>query len=417
VARSGLRAGTVGETSQVLRLLLRRWPILLVGIALGVGGGILASNLMPPSYSSSSYVLVVPVRNADGSNAINYAQAYARIATNQAVVAKALIDNGIAVEPGRIRQLVSVSASPDAPLIEITARDRQPERAARLANVVAQGLSSYSDARAQDTGYRVRQFTRALPPSRTSSPNRVLNTIVGVSIGLLLAGLLALNLPSRRSRRRWQEVLGAYGYPVVAKLPRFRALGSAPEEELGYAGVRSATTRLLERIQAGLGGQVSGVLVVTSPHGGDGKTTIARLLYGLLAEQGRKVLFADAARQRFLVAGRSEEFAASEQQLSEAGFARFVDGLRSDCDVLVVDAQPLTRPADLRELLPLAEAMLVVVGNRNPGYRLQEALPTIDEIAPPFVGIVLNQPGRKLISAKPGRREPPEEQYGPRVAS
>jgi capsular polysaccharide biosynthesis protein len=417
VARSGLRAGTVGETSQVLRLLLRRWPILLVGIALGVGGGILASNLMPPSYSSSSYVLVVPVRNADGSNAINYAQAYARIATNQAVVAKALIDNGIAVEPGRIRQLVSVSASPDAPLIEITARDRQPERAARLANVVAQGLSSYSDARAQDTGYRVRQFTRALPPSRTSSPNRVLNTIVGVSIGLLLAGLLALNLPSRRSRRRWQEVLGAYGYPVVAKLPRFRALGSAPEEELGYAGVRSATTRLLERIQAGLGGQVSGVLVVTSPHGGDGKTTISRLLYGLLAEQGRQVLFADAVRQRFLVAGRSEEYSASEQQLSEAGFARFVDGLRSDCDVLIVDAQPLTRPAELRELLPLAEAMLVVVGHRNPGYRLQEALPTIDEIAPPFVGIVLNQPGRKLISAKPGRREPPEEQYGPRVAS
>jgi capsular polysaccharide biosynthesis protein len=407
----------VGETSQVLRLLLRRWPILLVGIALGVGGGILASNLMPPSYSSSSYVLVVPVRNADGSNAINYAQAYARIATNQAVVAKALIDNGIAVEPGRIRQLVSASASPDAPLIEITARDRQPERAARLANVVAEGLSSYSGPRAQDTGYRVRQFTRALPPSRASSPNRVLNTIVGVSIGLLLAGLLALNLPTRRNRKRWQEVLGAYGYPVVARLPRLRTLGSAPEEELSNAGVRSATTRLLERIQAGLGGQATGVLVVTSPHGGDGKTTIARLLYGLLAEQGRKVLFADAARQRFLVAGRSEEFAASEQQLSEAGFARFVDGLRSDCDVLVVDAQPLTRPADLRELLPLAEAMLVVVGNRNPGYRLQEALPTIDEIAPPFVGIVLNQPGRKLISANAGRRESPEEQYGPRVAS
>ena len=120
----------MGETAQVLRLLLRRWPILLVGVALGVGGAILASDLMPPSYSSSSYVLVVPARETDGGNAINYAQAYARIATNQAVVQKALIDNGIAVEPGRIRQLVSASASPDAPLIEITARDRQPERAA-----------------------------------------------------------------------------------------------------------------------------------------------------------------------------------------------------------------------------------------------------------------------------------------------
>lgn len=407
----------MGETAQVLRLLLKRWAILLAGVALGVGGAILTSDLMPPSYSSSSYVLVVPVRDADGSNAINYAQAYARIATNQAVIQKALIDSGIAVEPGKIRQLVSASASPDAPLIEITARDRQPERAARLANIVATSLSSYSTARAQDTGYRVRQFARALPPSRTSSPNRVLNTIVGVCIGLLLAGLVALNLPSRRSKKRWQEVLGAYGYPVVAKMPRFKALGSAPEEQLSYAGVRSATIRLLERIQAGLGGQISGVLVVTSPHGGEGKTTISRLLYGLLTERGRQVVLADAVRQRFLIAGRSEEFSASEQQLSEEGFAKVLDGLRSDCDVLIVDAQPLTHPADLRESLPLAEAVLVVVGDRNPGYRLQETLPTIDEIAPPFVGIILNQPGQRLTSAKRAPQEPPGKRYGSRVAS
>jgi capsular polysaccharide biosynthesis protein len=406
----------MGETAQILRLLLRRWPILLAGVALGVGGAVLASDLMPPSYSSSSYVLVVPLR-ADGSNSINYAQAYARIATNQAVVQKALADGGIAVEPSRIRQLVSASASPDAPLIEITARDRQPVRAARLANAVATGLTLYSTARAQETGYRVRPFAQALPPSRASSPNRVLNIMVGVSIGLLLGGLLALNLPSRRNKKRWQEVLSAYGYPVVAKLPRFKTLGSTPEEQLSYAGVRSPTTRLLERIQAGLGGQVSGTLFVTSPHGGEGKTTVARLLYGLLAEQGRQVVLADAVRQRFLVSGRAEEFSASEHRLSGDGFAGVLDGLRSDCEVLIVDAQPLALAADLRESLPLAEAVLVVVGDRNPGYRLQETLPTIDEIAPPFVGIVLNQPGQRLISAKRAHREPSGKRIGSRVAS
>ena len=407
----------MGETAQVLRLLLRRWPILLVGVAMGVAGAILATGLMPPSYTSSSYVLVVPARDADGSNAINYAQAYARIATNQAVLQKALTDQAIALEPSRVRQLVSASASPDAPLIEITARDRQPERAAQLANIVATGLTSYSTARAQDTGYRVRQFTRALPPSRASSPNRDLNIILGVSMGLLLSGLLALNLPSRRNKKRWQEVLGAYGYPVVAKLPRFKMLGSAPEEQLSYAAVRSAIDRLLERIQAGLGGQVNGALFVTSPHGGEGRTTIARLLYGLLTERGRQVVLADAVRQTFLIAGRAEEFSAGEHRLSGDGFAKVLDGLRSDCEVLIVDAQPLTLAADLRESLPLAEAVLVVVADRNPGYRLQETLPTIDEIAPPFVGIVLNQPGQRLVSAKRAQREPSGKRYGSRVAS
>ena len=407
----------MGETAQVLRLLLRRWPILLAGVALGVGGAILASDLMPPSYSASSYVLVVPARDADGGNAINYAQAYARIATDQAVIQKALTDQAIGVEPSRIRQLVSASASPDAPLVEITARDRQPKRAALLANVVANGLASYGTARAQDTGYRVRPFTRALPPSQASSPNRVLNIIVGVSIGLLLAGLLALNLPSRRNKKRWQEVLGAYGYPVVAKLPRFNTLGATPEEQLSYAGVRSPTTRLLERIQAGLGGRVNGALFVTSPYGGEGKTTVARLLYGLLAEQGRQVVLADAVRQRFLIAGRAEEFSAGEHQLSGDGFARVLDGLRSDCEVLIVDAQPLTLAADLRDSLPLAEAVLVVVGDRNPGYQLQETLPTLDEIAPPFVGIILNQPGQRLISARRAPQEPPGKRYRSRAAS
>jgi hypothetical protein len=94
-----------------------------------------------------------------------------------------------------------------------------------------------------------------------------------------------------------------------------------------------------------------------------------------------------------------------------------LDGLRSDCEVLIVDAQPLALAADLRESLPLAEAVLVVVGDRNPGYRLQETLPTIDEIAPPFVGIIMNQPGQRLISAKRAHKEPPGKRYGSRVAS
>ena len=82
-----------------------------------------------------------------------------------------------------------------------------------------------------------------------------------------------------------------------------------------------------------------------------------------------------------------------------------------------MDAQPLTLAADLRESLPLAEAVLVVVADRNPGYRLQETLPTLDEIAPPFVGIVLNQPGQRLVPAKRAQREPSGKRYGSRVAS
>jgi Mrp family chromosome partitioning ATPase len=156
---------------------------------------------------------------------------------------------------------------------------------------------------------------------------------------------------------------------------------------------------------------------VTSPHGGEGKTTVARLLYGLLAEQGRQVVLADAVRQRFLIAGRAEEFSPGEHRLSGDGFARVLDGLRSDCEVLIVDAQPLTLAADLRDSLPLAEAVLVVVGDRNPGYRLQETLPTLDEIAPPFVGIILNQPGQRLISAKRAPQEPPGKRYRSRAAS
>ena len=117
-------------------------------------------------------------------------------------------------------------------------------------------------------------------------------------MGLLLSGPARPQPSFPTEQKRWQEVLGAYGYPVVAKLPRFKMLGSAPEEQLSYAAVRSAIDRLLERIQAGLGGQVNGALFVTSPHGGEGRTTIARLLYGLLSEQGRQVVLADAVRQR-----------------------------------------------------------------------------------------------------------------------
>ena len=102
----------MGDASSILRLLLRRWPMLPLGVVLGIGGGILATGLMPPSYSSSSYVLVVPARDADGSERDQLRPGVRRIATNQAVIQKALTDQGIAVEPSRIRQLVSARPHP-----------------------------------------------------------------------------------------------------------------------------------------------------------------------------------------------------------------------------------------------------------------------------------------------------------------
>lgn len=189
------------QDADILQTLIRRlWIILLISI-IGGGLGALVSQQMPPIYQSSVYMVVVPASSSSGSSgnsgANGYAQAYSKLVTSPGVVGEVVRGSGVG-DPQNISKVVSVEVSPNAPVFQIIARAQNPADASTIANAVSGAVSSFTDIRARDTGYRATVLVAAQAPTGPVSPNWTLNIAVGAAAGFVAGTMLALLLGNLR---------------------------------------------------------------------------------------------------------------------------------------------------------------------------------------------------------------------------
>ncbi|MEE1942957.1 hypothetical protein V1L54_26715 [Streptomyces sp. TRM 70361] len=171
------------------------WPLAL-GALLGLLGGAAYGTLATPRYTATSYVVVVPGERSDATAALGFAQAYGRVATEGTVLAAA---GETARMPVReLRSAVRAATSPDAPMVEITGTASHPDRAAAVANAVADALTRTGNRAADGTGVRLSSFSSAFAPDEPTSPSPALAAAVGGCAGGLVGALALLAAPRPR---------------------------------------------------------------------------------------------------------------------------------------------------------------------------------------------------------------------------
>ncbi|MFD1932131.1 MULTISPECIES: hypothetical protein [Nonomuraea] len=171
---------------RVMRWLARWW--LPLSLLLGVQAGLFYSLVKEPVYSSDTFVVVVA--DGDMTEAMHYAQAYSRIA----------VQPGLIVGDEEARRTLSASASPDAPLIKLTALAPTAREAADQANQAAAALIIYANGHSTDTKVRMTSFAAAALPTSPSSPVLLVNVTVGAAAAVLVAGLVYLAAPYMLAR-------------------------------------------------------------------------------------------------------------------------------------------------------------------------------------------------------------------------
>ena len=178
--------------AEVLTQLVRRWWLTGLLAVLGGLAGLVYALVTPPVYTARAHVIVIAQNDGDGLAAVNYAQAYARVATEgQTVDAAARRSNGTATKED-LQGNVRVASSPNGPVVEITGTASSPSRAAELANLVANGLIDSANRQATQTRMSLSVFSEATPPAVATSPRPGLAVAVGAASGLLLGGLAVL---------------------------------------------------------------------------------------------------------------------------------------------------------------------------------------------------------------------------------
>jgi capsular polysaccharide biosynthesis protein len=208
------------------RAIRRWWLVVVLGlIGLAVGGIYAATT--PRTYSTSSYVTVAALDPNNSQAALGFAQAFGRIATAPQVLGDASGLSGIPVP--ELAASARTSTSPDAPLIEITTRSVDAQRATNGANAIAGVFANFANLRTPDTGMRVAVLSDAAVPVTPSSISTSAVLAIGTGAGVLL-GALAVAAGMGRLHDRGTTPAGdtAWRQPAGGTRPSPRPAASTP---------------------------------------------------------------------------------------------------------------------------------------------------------------------------------------------
>jgi len=298
------------ELKRLVRILRKRWILIVAFTLLGVVGGAAAALLTPVQYQSSTRVFVAaqiqngstPGDLVQGNNfVVQKLPYYVDVATSPRVLEPVIASLGLKDSAVDLAQRVKASTAPGSAVIEISALASSADAAQKLAQAVSESftdvvinqLETPADGGASPVTVGV--LDPAVDPDNPALPQLYVNLAVGLMSGLLIGlvtafviGLLDRRLYNRDDIERLSEI------PVLGGIPREAGANPIIVPD-GVITARAEAFRVLrtnlEFADADAGRRS---LVVTSSVSGEGKTTTLVNLAIVLAESGATVALIDA---------------------------------------------------------------------------------------------------------------------------
>ena len=385
------------NVNDVLKVLWhRKWMIvgaLICAIALAFG----ALRIITPEYRSSSTMSLSPKQLG---NELLFFQTldpvlsiYATAARTKSVreEAEELIDGSLAD--------ISVRTYSSTPIFKIDAQSADPVVARDSATAVSNALLARArDGQVGVPGLELKMIDQPEVPTAAIFPNKKLTYAIAVLLGLgfgIAVAFLWENL-GRRVRTR-ADLADATGVPVFAEIPlaprirKVHSLGTFlldPELRTVSEALRDLRTNLAFAVEG------TRSIVITSPEGRHGKTTVAAGLAVTIARSGARTILVDADLHRsrvaemlgvepvpglrevlegghldrnvratrlehldLLTAGRH---GSDPTELLASRFRVTLDALKEQYDAVVIDAPPVAPVNDARVIASLAQTTIIV---------------------------------------------------------
>lgn len=223
---------TMGRLGQVL---LAHWLLIVACALVGVVGGVVATRLVAPVYSSTATLLVKAIPSAssvatyEGAQyAAARAKAYPTLITNPTVLQGVRTDTRSSESVVDIRKDLTATTVVDTPLVQVTARGATPQVARDKANSAARQLARLIPELETVGGkspVSVEVAVAAGAPQKPISPRRLLYVAAGLILGMALGIAISLlheyvggtrrarPTPQRRGRSERHRPGGPSGSP------------------------------------------------------------------------------------------------------------------------------------------------------------------------------------------------------------
>ena len=439
------------ELHAYLEVLRRRW-VSLVMIALAtvaVAAGVTLA--MTTQYTATTRLFFAVEGGesvtdlAQGSSfAEKQMTSYAEVATSPLVLNPVINRLDLETTSANLARAVTVTIPPETVILEISAVDPDPNRAAAIANAVGTEVAEVAGELSPDRadGSKAVEATTlaaALVPTDPSSPRVLRNLALGTLLGLLLGlGAALLRNVLDTKVRSELDVRSATESPLLGVIGQDDKVPAHPiilrDEPL------SAAAEAIRRLRTNLKFTDLGVrprsIVITSAIPGEGKSTTALNLAVALADAGSRVILVDADLRRPSVAtcmgmegrvglttvligqARVEDVVQHWQDttldvlpsgrippnpselLGSAAMERLLAELTSTYDVVLLDSPPLLPVTDAAVLSNFAGGTVLVVGaDRVHRPQLQQAIVSLETAGAHLYGVVVNKIARQEATA------------------
>lgn len=431
-----------------LKALARRWLTVAVCLVLAVGAALAVTNLSTPVYAASAQ-LFVSTRSGEDTAQLSQGQSFsqARVQSYAAIVPTRKVTGPVVRElklrttPEELASRITAEAPLNTVLINITVRDTDPKRAARVANAVAACFSAVverletprPDQAREDVPDPVSPVSlgvtqQAVAPVDPVSPRPLLNLAGGALAGLLLAAGLVVLRETLDTTLKTVEALGELtGLPGLGAIPYDK---SAPAQPLITADGHSQRAEAFRKLRTNLRfAQVDDfprIIMVTSSVPGEGKTNTSVNLALSLAEAGVSTCLVDADLRRPCVAGtfglvqdaglttvligqaRAEDVMQQvgnrlsvlaggavppnpTELLASARMNEVLHDLANTYEAVIVDTAPLLPVADTLGLASLAQGTLLVVrASKTSRDQVRTATAALERVGGRVLGTVFN---------------------------
>lgn len=383
-----------------LRMFWQRKLLIVVVTLAVVGPAYAATEIVQPEYESTATLALSPKNLSNEIFLFGTLDAivpvYADAATSRSTfkAAEARI--------GRPLANVTVETFKGTGIIKVKARSTSPSLARASAEAIVQTLIAHTSSRTSPLGIPSLKLTELDPaavPTTPVFPRTKLTLFVGGLLGLALgfgAALLRENLATKVETA--DDLARVSGLPVYSEIPSEVAvlkmhqtddLFENPRLRIVAEALRDLRTNLL------FSDDTVRSLVITSPDGSHGKTTVAFGLAATLARAGMRTLLVDGDLRRGRIAELMEierrpglmELLLEEVSIEEAvrrtpeksldvmvggrrggdpgellanGFPSVLSRLEKEYEAIVIDSTPVVPISDARVMARYADATILV---------------------------------------------------------
>jgi succinoglycan biosynthesis transport protein ExoP len=424
-----------------LRVLREQWVVLLLVIILG-GTGASAFYLIKPRTYTAQLTMYVSSQGADTTQAAfqgaqlsqDRVASYTELLTSSRVTSDVIAKLGLEDTPDELARRMTATSKLDSVLLDVTATDPDPRRAAEIVNAAGQVFPDLVNELERPTkpdavpAVAVRVVQPAQVPTVPSSIGLPMVLALGLLAGLVIGVGAALardaldvsvKAPDHLKAAAGAPNLGTIAFdPQVPKRPLI--VLEDPQSPRSEAFKQLRTNLQFVDVD-----NPRKVILVTSSMPGEGKTTTVVNLGIALASAGARVLLIEADLRRpkvssllglertigltSVLSGRMHVDQAIQlwgaaamdviasgplppnpsELLSSQHMAEVIAYLRTRYDIVLIDAPPLLPVTDSAAVAPATDgAILACRYKRTTRTQLQSAVSALSAVSAPVLGTV-----------------------------